>query len=152
MFDIGWQELFIVAILAIIVVGPKDLPRAIKTISGYIRKLKGLAREFQSGVDEMVKEAELDDLKNEMNAATSGDLKKTIEDTIDPTGEMKKDLDMKDVESDLNQAAAKMGEETKPAEVAAAEPENSIAPPESELDDTPPAPAPEPPATPEKTG
>lgn len=152
MFDIGWQELFIIAILAIIVVGPKDLPRAIKTISGYIRKLKGLAREFQSGVDEMVKEAEIDDLKKEMNAATSVDLKKSIEDTIDPTGEMKNDLDMKDVESDLNQAAAKIGEETKSVDVATVESENSIAPPESELDDTPPAPVSAPPATPEKTG
>jgi len=155
MFDIGWQELFIIGVLAIIVVGPKDLPRAIKTISGYIKKLKGLAREFQSGVDEMVKEAELDDLKKEMNEATSGNFKKSIEDTIDPDGDLKKDLNMKDVEADLNKAAAQMGEETKSAEPATvAETENTIAPPESELGDPQSAPMPTPaaPAPPEKTG
>lgn len=108
MFDIGWQELFIIAVAAIIVVGPKDLPRALKTITGLIRKLRGMAREFQSGVDDMVREAELDDLKQEMSAATGGDLRKSIEDAIDPTGEIKdikKDLNMKDVEADLDKAA-----------------------------------------------
>lgn len=139
MFDIGWQELFIIAVLAIIVVGPKDLPRALKTVTGYIRKLKGLAREFQSGVDEMVREAELDDLKKEMNDATGGDLRKSLEDAVDPTGEMKKDLDMKEIEKDLNRAAKDMGDDTKSAAPSApAETDNNtIAPPEAELADTP---------------
>ncbi|MEP2543110.1 MAG: Sec-independent protein translocase protein TatB, partial [Alphaproteobacteria bacterium] len=43
MFDIGWQELFIVAILAIIVIGPKDLPRAVRTVMRAIRKLRSMA-------------------------------------------------------------------------------------------------------------
>jgi sec-independent protein translocase protein TatB len=145
MFDIGWQELFIIAVLAIIVVGPKDLPRALKTVTGYIRKVKGLAREFQSGVDEMVREAELDDLKKEMNDATGGDLRKSLEDAVDPTGEMKKDLDMKDIERDLNRAAQdaqaeRSGDSEKSLESPASDASaNTIAPPEAELADDAPA-------------
>ncbi len=66
MFDIGWQELFVVALLALIVVGPKDLPRAIRTMSAWIRKARKLGHEFQAGVNEMVREAELDDVKKQL--------------------------------------------------------------------------------------
>ena len=57
MFDIGWQELFILAVLAIIVIGPKDLPRTIKTVTGWLRKARSMARELQSGIDDVVREA-----------------------------------------------------------------------------------------------
>lgn len=90
MFDIGWQELFIVAVLALIVVGPKDLPQAIRTITTWIRKARMMARDFQSGVNEMVREAELDDIKDTLTKPT--DLKKSITDTIDPDGELSKGL------------------------------------------------------------
>ena len=67
MFDIGWQELFILAVLAIIVVGPKDLPRAIQTVTHWIRKARSMARDLQDGLDDVVREAELDDIKTEAN-------------------------------------------------------------------------------------
>lgn len=66
MFDIGWPELFIVGLLALIVVGPKDLPRVLKTVMGMIRKVKGMAREFQSGIDDVVREAELDEVRKQV--------------------------------------------------------------------------------------
>lgn len=90
MFDIGWQELFIVALLALIVVGPKDLPQAIRTISTWVRKARMMARDFQSGVNEMVREAELDDIKDSLTKP--GDLKKTMTDMVDPDGELSKGL------------------------------------------------------------
>ncbi len=97
MLDFGWQELFIIGILAIIVIGPKDLPRVLKTVMQWVRKVRRMAREFQSGVDEMVREAELDDIRQDLKKISStGDLKKTISDTIDPTGELdsiRKDMD-----------------------------------------------------------
>lgn len=101
MFDIGWQELFIVAILAIIVVGPKDLPRVLKTVMGLVRKGKGMAREFQSGVDEMVREADLDDLKKEAQSLKSMDFAKEMENTIDPTGDISKSIGMDGVREEL---------------------------------------------------
>jgi len=91
MFDIGWQELFIVAVLALIVVGPKDLPKTIKKITTWIRKARMMARDFQSGVDEMVREADLDDVKKQLTQGTDG-LKKDLEDTVGP--DLTEDFDL----------------------------------------------------------
>lgn len=90
MFDIGLPEIFVIAVLALIVVGPKDLPQAIRTITTWIRKARMLARDFQSGVNEMVREAELDGIKDQLTKPN--DLKKTITDTLDPGGEISKGL------------------------------------------------------------
>lgn len=90
MFDIGWQELFIVAVLALIVVGPKDLPKAIRTITTWVRKARMMARDLQSGVNDMVREAELDGIKDQLTKPQ--DLKKSITDTLDPDGELAKGL------------------------------------------------------------
>ena len=87
MFDIGWSEMVFVAVIAVLVIGPKDLPRAIATVGKYIRKARGLARDFQSGIDDLAKEAELDDLKKDIQGGTNFDLKKQIEDAVDPTGD-----------------------------------------------------------------
>ena len=78
MFDIGWQELFLIAVVAIVVIGPKELPRTLRAIYGLVRKGRMMAREFQDGLDEMVRHADLDDIrkefdrtKSELTAATS---------------------------------------------------------------------------------
>ena len=92
MFDIGWQELFIVAILAIIVIGPKDLPRAVRTVTQAIRKLRSMAGEFQAGLDEVAREAELDDIRREANKIANYDVTQEIKDNLDPDGDLDKDL------------------------------------------------------------
>ncbi|MCK4940337.1 MAG: twin-arginine translocase subunit TatB, partial [Rhodospirillaceae bacterium] len=88
MFDIGWQEIFIIGILALIVVGPKDLPQAVRTISQWIRKARSMASELQGGVNEMIREAELDDIKKQITDAKSFDLQAELEKNIDPSGEI----------------------------------------------------------------
>jgi len=110
MFDIGWQELFIVAILGLIVVGPKDLPRALRTIMGLIRKGRMMARDFQSGIDEVVREADLLDMKNQVEGLADGDLTKKIEETFDPNGDIASDLDMTEIQDDLGKIAKDNGE------------------------------------------
>ena len=70
MFDIGAMELFIIAIVALIVVGPKDLPRLLKTVGGFVRKARDLATEFRMGVETLASEVEREvdpfaDLKKE---------------------------------------------------------------------------------------
>ena len=96
MFDIGWQELFIVAVLAIIVVGPKDLPKALKTVTIWVRKARSMAREFQTGVNDMVRESELDEFKKQALEDTS-DMRRELEDSLKPT-ELTDALDVSDVE------------------------------------------------------
>ena len=93
MFDIGWQELFIIAVLGIIVLGPKDLPLALRTVTKWLRKARSVAREFQSGLDDMMRDSELDDVKRQIESAADHDLAKDIQETIDPTGAIADDIE-----------------------------------------------------------
>jgi sec-independent protein translocase protein TatB len=67
MFDIGWTEILIIAVVAIIVVGPKDLPRMLRSLGRYAGQLKRTAGEFRSQFDDAVRESELDDLRNTLS-------------------------------------------------------------------------------------
>ncbi len=98
MFDIGWSEMVFVAIIAILVIGPKDLPKTIATVGKYIRKVRGFARDFQSGIDDLAKEAELDDIKKTV-VGDDFNIKKQVEDAVDPTGEFSKAFE--DIKPDL---------------------------------------------------
>ena len=124
MFDIGWQELFIVAVLALIVVGPKDLPRVLKTVMALVRKGRAMAGEFQSGIDDMVREADLDDLKKKMENAADFDLEGDLKDKLDLDGDLKDKLDpTSDVSDALDMSAVEADLEKSAGEGTAAEPE-----------------------------
>lgn len=87
MFDIGWAELMVIACVAIIVVGPKDLPRMLRTFGQIVGKMRRMANEFQSTFNDAIREAErqadIDDMRKAADAAANfnplGDLKKSIE-------------------------------------------------------------------------
>lgn len=100
MFDIGWPELLVVAVVALLVIGPKDLPRVLHTVGKWVRKARMLARDFQSSVDDMVREAELEDLRKQMKQAQSLNLKDQVEKTIDPKGQLKDSLTFGDLDLD----------------------------------------------------
>ncbi len=116
MFDIGWQELFILAVLAIIVIGPKDLPRAIRTITKGIRKARSMARDLQDGMDDVIREAELDDIKESIQTIDSdrGGVARKIEEALDL------DMDDMDLDGDLRKemtgAVEDLKKITKPGE------------------------------------
>jgi sec-independent protein translocase protein TatB len=88
MFDIGWSEMAVIALIALIVIGPKDLPNAMKTVAQWMRKARSLTREFQSGIDDMVREAELEDARKALDATRRGNLERTISNAIDPDEEV----------------------------------------------------------------
>lgn len=89
MLDIGWVELSVIALITILVVGPKEIPRVLRTVTQIMRKVRGMASEFQSGIDDLAREAELDDLKNDIKKTASKDFASELENSIDPTGEVK---------------------------------------------------------------
>lgn len=68
MFDIGSSELLLIAVVAVLVIGPKDLPRALYKLGQVIGKGRAMARHFRSGIDTMIREAELDELKKQWEA------------------------------------------------------------------------------------
>ena len=70
MFDIGWSELLLIAVVAIVVIGPKDLPYALRTAGQWMARARALARDFQGHVDDLMREAEIDGLKRDFNNMT----------------------------------------------------------------------------------
>ena len=96
-------------LLALIIIGPKDLPRVARTIGQWVRKGRMLAREFQTSLEDMAKEAELDDVKKEIEKVGKTDLKKAVESTIDPKGELTKAFDTTDQASDKSIGAKDNG-------------------------------------------
>lgn len=91
MFDIGWSELLLIAVVALVAVGPKELPGAILQLTRWLRQAKGMAREFQSHVDAMVREVELDDLRK--SVISPAEIERSLEKAVDPDREMRDALD-----------------------------------------------------------
>lgn len=73
MFDLGWTELLLVAVVALIVVGPKDLPGVLRTVTGLMRRARSLTRDFQRSLEDMARETGVDELKRDIQKATRGD-------------------------------------------------------------------------------
>jgi sec-independent protein translocase protein TatB len=67
MFDISWTEFVLIGIVALIVIGPKELPGVLRTLGQYTRKVRGMAAEFQNQFQEAMREAEMGDLKKQVD-------------------------------------------------------------------------------------
>ena len=77
MFDIGWSELLVIAVVAIIVVGPKDLPRLMRAFGHYASKLRRMAGEFQHQFENAMREAELEEARKAIESV--GDSSRTVD-------------------------------------------------------------------------
>jgi sec-independent protein translocase protein TatB len=71
MFDIGWGELLLIGIVALIAIGPKELPTVLRTLGQWMGKLRRMASEFQNQFQEAMREAEMADLKKQVDEVTS---------------------------------------------------------------------------------
>jgi sec-independent protein translocase protein TatB len=96
-FDIGWPELMLIGVVALVVIGPKDLPAALRVAGFWVRKARMMSREFQSSVEQMIREAELDEMQKELKKATEFDLDREITKAVDPTGELAASIKPPDV-------------------------------------------------------
>ena len=101
----------VVGLVTLLIVGPKDIPKVIRTVRDGMKQVRGLAREFQSGMDELVREADLDDARKLLKETSSGSIQQTIRDTVDPKGELQQDLD---IERHLADDDKTSGQNTKP--------------------------------------
>jgi len=84
MFEVGWTEMLVIAIVMIVVVGPKDLPKMLRAFGKTTSKLRAMAGDFRKQFDEALKEAELDDVKDVLNEARSLNPANQVKDAINP--------------------------------------------------------------------
>lgn len=124
MFDIGWSEMLIVAAIALIVVGPKELPKVLRTLRAGVAKARAMVRDFQSGVDELVREADLGEVREGVENLARDELSGDLDDWTDPTGEFG---DTPTIE-DKDKAKDTPADGAAPKEPAAAAPEPPAAP------------------------
>ena len=92
----------VVALIALLIIGPKDLPKVMRSAAHWAGKARGLAREFQSGVDDMIREADLEDARKAVDVARSLDVRKAVSDAVDPTGDLLNEA--RDVENAAREA------------------------------------------------
>ena len=116
MLDIGGWEFLLVAFVLIMVVGPKELPRMLRTFTGFTKQMRRMAREFTDGMNKIADDAEVADLKKAMNKAKTGDLDE-LANAIDPGGdigdsvcELKDSLDKDAPKDDLQDIGKMAGE------------------------------------------
>ena len=88
MLDIAWQELFLIGAVALIVIGPKDLPKALHTMGRWVRKLRHMSRDLQNNFDELMREAELAELKDKADAIRRVNIGSEIDKLVDPGGSL----------------------------------------------------------------
>jgi sec-independent protein translocase protein TatB len=84
MFDIGWTELLVIGVVALIAIGPKELPGVLRTVGQMMGKVRRMASEFQGQFQEAMREAEMEDLKKQIDSMTEG---------LDPIDSLSKEVD-----------------------------------------------------------
>jgi sec-independent protein translocase protein TatB len=144
MFDISWSEFLLIGVVALIVIGPKELPAVMRTMGQWTRKVRGMASEFQNQFHEAMREAEMADLKKEVDtmardvkdSVTGLDPLKDVHADVSSIGEdVKRTLSAPPSDGEVAPAAeaapAQASTETPAAtlEAAAAEAETSALPP-----------------------
>lgn len=102
MLDIGWSELLVIAVVMIVVVGPKDLPKMLRAFGKATGKLRATANEFRTHFDEAMREAELDEVKKTIDGVKQYDPRKTVTDIFEPVRSAGDDL-----RASLNNASPK---------------------------------------------
>src|SRR5215475_693669 len=90
MFNIGWSEILLIGVVALVVIGPKELPGALRTLGQWMTKVRRMAGEFQNQFQEAIREAELHDLKKEVDEMASQATKYT---NFDPLDDVRKEVE-----------------------------------------------------------
>lgn len=147
MFDIGWSELFVIAVVAVIVVGPKDLPKMLRTFGNWVAKMKRMAGDFQREFNDAIRESELEDVKKSIQDIGKIDPLADVRSAMDSANQIGNDIQrelQKPVDEPGAPAAANVeaGEAALPAPTAEATPTPEAAP--TPGPETTPEPAPTP--------
>jgi sec-independent protein translocase protein TatB len=105
MFDFSWSELLVIALVALVVIGPKDLPRVLRTAGKWAGKARTVANEFRSSIDQMIRESELEEMRKEVEKVATTDIGHEIEKSVDPKGELHASLQPTELTEAINHPA-----------------------------------------------
>lgn len=103
---VNFSEILIIGVVALIVIGPRDLPKLARTVAGYVKQARGLARDFQKSFDDMGRALEIEDLRKEVEALKRGD----------PLKDVTKEIQA--LERDIKTAERKMAPPPRPTPIA----------------------------------
>ncbi|MFZ0270014.1 Sec-independent protein translocase protein TatB [Caulobacter sp.] len=106
--DIGGTELLVIAAVALIVVGPKDLPVLLRKLGQFVGRLRGMANEFRASFDEMARQSELDELRKEVQAMREGQYTSPMREAAAQAGDVGVDQVFADIDASLNSGAVKV--------------------------------------------
>jgi sec-independent protein translocase protein TatB len=123
MFDIGWSEMLVIGVVALIAIGPKELPGVLRTIGQYMGKVRRMAADFQGQFQEAMREAEMEDIKKQVDDIASSASTVT---NFDPIGDLNKEFQTA-IEDKPAQSAAPADAPPAAESTAPAEPDTSLA-------------------------
>lgn len=106
MFDFSWSQIMLIGVVALVLIGPKDLPIALRAISNMIKKARAMAAEFHTHVDDMMKSADLKDVKDQFGNLRNFDLRSEIEKAVDPDRSIRDTLNNNPLEPSVAPAEA----------------------------------------------
>jgi sec-independent protein translocase protein TatB len=89
MFDIGWTEMALIAVVAVIVIGPKELPKVMRELGTWVARARGMSRVFMDQLEEMSRQSGLDEVRKEAEALRHLNPSQQLEKAIDPDGTLK---------------------------------------------------------------
>jgi sec-independent protein translocase protein TatB len=107
-FDVGGTELLVIAAVALIVVGPKDLPVLLRKLGQFVGRIRGMANEFRASFDEMARQSELDELRKEVQAMREGQYTNPMRDAAAQAADANVDQVFADIDASLNSGAVKV--------------------------------------------
>jgi sec-independent protein translocase protein TatB len=90
MFDFAWSEIALIGVVALVLIGPKDLPVAMKGVANVVKKARRMAAEFQSHVDEMVRDTELAEVRKQIDEIRNFDIRGEFERAVDEDGSLRR--------------------------------------------------------------
>jgi sec-independent protein translocase protein TatB len=115
MFDIGWGELLVIGMVALVAIGPKELPGVLRTVGQWTGKLRRMAAEFQNQFHEAMREAELADLKKQVDEMTS---EVRSYGSFDPVSDVRRELEKTQSQIENAMAEKPTAEKAAPQSVA----------------------------------
>lgn len=119
MFDIGAIELLVIGIVAIIVVGPKELPKMLRAFGQFVAKMRGMAREFQGMFEEAARDTGIDDIAKGVGDVKNFSVTDTVSKALDPVTEELDDMKL-DLDTEAPASSSSSPKETKPDPIEAA--------------------------------